>query len=121
MNKRIVKLCSKHGDYTHVLERNGYYRCVRCRNDAVIERRRKMKLHLINDAGGKCQNCGYSRCKDALEFHHINPQQKQFALSHRGLTHSLNRHRDEAKKCILLCANCHREVEAGLIKIKIDR
>jgi hypothetical protein len=49
----------------------------------------------------------------ALEFHHLDPGQKEFALSVRGLTRSLEEVRREAAKCIVLCANCHAEVEAG--------
>lgn len=62
--------------------------------------------------GGKCALCGYDRCNSALEFHHINPQEKDFQLS-SGSTRSLNRDFVEARKCILLCSNCHREVHNG--------
>jgi hypothetical protein len=66
-------------------------------------------------AGGQCQVCGYSRCFRALEFHHIDPEQKSFAVCASGRTMSWKRLIQEALKCLLLCANCHREAEAGLI------
>jgi hypothetical protein len=49
----------------------------------------------------------------ALEFHHVELAEKRFSLSHRGVARSLARARDEASKCVLLCSNCHAEVEAG--------
>ena len=59
--------------------------------------------------------CGYDRCVGALEFHHLVPAEKSFSLSHRGVARSIAKARAEANKCALLCANCHAEVEAGLI------
>ena len=68
------------------------------------------KLELVELLGGKCQACGYSKNLAALQFHHLNPNEKQFKLGHRMLS---NRSWDailkEVQKCILLCANCHAE------------
>lgn len=61
--------------------------------------------------------CGYHRSVAALQFHHLDPATKSFSLADRGYTRSLDRVREEARKCVLLCANCHTEVEAGLAKI----
>jgi hypothetical protein len=55
----------------------------------------------------------------ALEFHHVAPDDKRFSLSHRGVTRSIARARAEASKCVLLCANCHAEVEAGIAKLTL--
>ena len=63
--------------------------------------------------GGKCQLCGYSRCPEALEFHHLKNGEKDFGISDRGYTRSWKTIREELDKCILLCANCHREVHSG--------
>ena len=63
--------------------------------------------------GGKCALCGYDKCNSALEFHHINPSKKDYQLS-SGSTRSLNRDFVEARKCILVCSNCHREIHSGL-------
>lgn len=105
-------ICSKHGESMFVLDRQGYYRCRRCRSASVSRRRRRLKQLLVVEAGGACGLCGYSRCMAALEFHHVVPEEKAFSLSEEGVTRSLARARAEAKKCILLCANCHAEVEA---------
>ena len=49
-----------------------------------------------------------------LHFHHVDPAQKSFAVTMaRGK--SLAAYREEAAKCVLVCANCHGEIEAGLI------
>jgi transposase len=111
---RMILDCSHHGATEFQLRAEGGYRCLKCRSDAVSRRRRKVKQTLVEEAGGACQLCGYARCIAALEFHHREPREKSFALSHRGVARSLARARAEAAKCILLCANCHAEVEAGM-------
>ena len=64
--------------------------------------------------GGKCNRCGYNRCIEALEFHHENPSQKDFNISSKGYTRSWERVQKELDKCVMLCANCHRELHAKL-------
>ena len=86
-------------------------------SDAVSRRRKKLKRMAIDLKGGKWAVCGYDRCVRALEFHHINPADKLFGLSERGLTKSWACIVQELAKTVLLCANCHREVEDGLITI----
>lgn len=108
--------CPHHGDVRHILEGRGYYRCRQCRIEAVVRRRRKVKKTLVAEAGGKCRLCGYSRCLAALEFHHVDPTTKKFELSRRG-ARSIATLRSEARKCVLLCANCHAEVEAGAVEL----
>lgn len=84
---------------------------------AVAKRRRKIKELSIEYKGGKCQTCGYSKCAAALELHHIDPQEKSFGVADKGYTRSWEKVKAELDKCILLCANCHREVTAGLLQI----
>ena len=72
---------------------------------------------MVEEAGGKCKACGYDRCPAALHFHHLEPAEKAFALSLRGVTRSMKALRAEAAKCVLLCANCHAEVEVGALEI----
>ncbi len=69
----------------------------------------------MREAGGACRMCGYTHCMAALEFHHLVPAEKAFAVSEEGVTRSLARARAEVRKCVLLCANCHAEVEAGML------
>lgn len=63
-----------------------------------------------------CSNCGYNRYTGALEFHHIDPSTKSFAVG-KGAGKNLNEILEELSKCVLLCSNCHREVHGGLIKL----
>ena len=63
---------------------------------------------MIKYKGGKCEICGYNKNISALEFHHINPKEKAFTVS--DTRHSWNEAQKELDKCILLCANCHREL-----------
>lgn len=65
--------------------------------------------------GGKCQCCGYNRYVGALEFHHINSEEKDFGISAKGYTRSWERVKEELDKCILVCANCHREIHGNII------
>ena len=69
---------------------------------------------LVEEGGGCCQVCGYDRCIINLCFHHVDPATKAFSMttaSGKGLA----AYREEAKKCVLVCANCHGEIETGLI------
>jgi hypothetical protein len=114
----ILRECRVHG-WT-VFRRSGQaggYRCARCGTARVSHWRRRAKAILLAEAGGACQRCGYDRYPGALQFHHVNPDEKSFQLGERGVTRSLSRLREEARKCVLLCANCHAEVEAGLARL----
>jgi hypothetical protein len=56
--------------------------------------------------------CGYDRCLANLHFHHLDPSVKLFAMS-MATGKSLAAYRTEVEKCILVCANCHGELEAA--------
>jgi transposase len=115
--RELRQVCQRHGKTEFVLEGRGYYRCKRCRAEAVAQRRRAVKRILVEEAGGRCAICGYDRMPAALQFHHVDPGSKAFSLSDNGISRSLSRARLEARKCILLCANCHSEVENGSGKL----
>ena len=71
----------------------------------------KRKYEAILVRGGKCEKCGYNKNIAALDFHHINPSEKSYQLDGRHLSNcSMKSIIEESKKCILLCANCHREI-----------
>jgi transposase len=110
-------ICPHHGKTEHVREPRGYFRCRLCRQEAVVRRRRKVKEILVREAGGHCRLCGYDGCHAALEFHHLDPSAKLFGLAQDGMARSIDRARVEARKCILLCSNCHAEVECGVRSI----
>jgi transposase len=109
--------CSRHGATQHVRESRGYLRYRVCRQEGVVRRRRRVKQILVDEAGGRCQLCGYDRSAAGLHFHHLDRSEKQFGLAEGGMARSIERLRVEARKCILLCSNCHAEVEAGISSI----
>ena len=82
--------------------------------NAVRKRRKKIREMAVAYKGGRCERCGYNRVIEVLEFHHRDPSQKDFGISARGYTRSWERVRCELDKCVLLCANCHRELHVQL-------
>lgn len=71
----------------------------------------KMKELPVAEAGGCCRRCGYNATMGALHVHHLDPAQKRFELNAKGVAPALDTLRAEARKCVLLCSNCHAEVE----------
>ena len=116
----IERDCRHHGLTTFWLEGRGSYRCLRCRAEAVSRRRRRIKEILVGEAGGACVICGYGRCLAVLHFHHVDPRQKSFALGLDGVARSIQRARAEAQKCVLLCSNCHGELENGVVSLPVE-
>lgn len=76
-------------------------------------KRQKIKQILVEENGGKCRICGYNRYFGTLHFHHRDPSKKEYSVTSTGI----NKARKEAKKCILMCSNCHAEYHAGLIDL----
>lgn len=113
-----MKTCEICGQNFEIMD-NGWTRkyCYECsphedenmsHAQAVTIKRRAIKKMLIEYKGGKCQHCGYDKCMRALEFHHLNPEEKDFHLS-KNLSKSIASLKSEADKCVLLCSNCHAE------------
>jgi len=75
----------------------------------VRNHRQKIKDRSVEYKGGKCVKCGYNKCVKALEFHHINPKEKDFTISSYSKL-SWDKIKKELDKCILVCSNCHREI-----------
>ncbi|MDQ3245267.1 MAG: hypothetical protein M3P22_02910 [bacterium] len=88
---------------------------------AVAKRRKKIKTLAIEYKGGQYQICGYKKCVGALELHHINKSEKSFGIGDKGYIRAWSKIQLELDICVLLCANCHREVEAGITQLSIER
>jgi transposase/DNA-directed RNA polymerase subunit RPC12/RpoP len=84
--RHIERSCPRHGRTRFVLENRGSYRCMKCRGADVSAWRRRAKERLVEEAGGRCQICGYAQYLGALQFHHLDPSVKAFSLSRRGCT-----------------------------------
>jgi hypothetical protein len=115
----VNMICPHHGTKEFWMEGRGYYRCKRCRSAAVARRRRKVKMILVSEAGGSCCICGYARSMRALHFHHLDPSGKRLEINAKGVALSLEKLRAEAEKCVLLCSNCHAEVEDGMASVPV--
>lgn len=89
--------------------------------------KKQLARDIINNAKTQCEVCGYNRCSEALDFHHINPADKLFEIadantqfwkrSKNGIT--LEDLEAEIKKCVVLCSNCHREHHAGVLNLDV--
>lgn len=82
--------------------------CKECISNYNTINRQIVKQQSIDYLGGKCSKCGYNKCIAALEFHHINPNEKDIDYANYKWTFS-DKLKSELDKCVLLCANCHRE------------
>jgi hypothetical protein len=106
-------LCACGNSFTPSDKGNSSKMCGSC----VVNRRRfSLKQKAVDYLGGKCIDCGYNRCLQALEFDHIDPSQKEFTISGRHCF-SWEKVKLELDKCVLRCANCHRERHANERKI----
>ena len=85
--------------------------------NAVAKRRKLIRQKAIEFKGNKCAICGYNKCIKTLEFHHTLSGKKDFGISAKGYTRSWKKVEEELNKCILLCANCHREVHEGITQL----
>jgi 5-methylcytosine-specific restriction endonuclease McrA len=83
---------------------------------AVDKRRKKLKTMALEYKGGKCEVCGYAKYPGAMEFHHRDPQSKDFGIGFKGYTRSWDKVKAELDKCVLLCSNCHHEIHGGLVQ-----
>ena len=99
--------------------------CKKCTTKNTTSRQRSLKVKMVQYKGGRCQNpnCstpgGYNKCLGALEFHHINPKEKDFTLSHLKKYKFSEVIKEELDKCMLVCVNCHRERHEKIYKEKI--
>ena len=109
-------ICNK----TFITNYNNRLYCYECspsqnENDTSLyqkTKKRAIKHQLILYKGGKCEKCGYNKCEGALQFHHINPQEKDFTISEININKNnfqMELLYKEVDKCRLLCANCHAE------------
>lgn len=114
-----MRVCKRHGCTEFALYSRGRgerrWRCKRCVGEAVTRRLQKVKRILVEEAGGCCAVCGYKRCIVNLHFHHVDRARKSFGISVAN-GKSIAAYREELKKCVLVCANCHGEIETGMIQ-----
>jgi predicted HNH restriction endonuclease len=71
------------------------------------EKRIDRRTQAIKMLGGCCSACKGVFDSIVYDFHHLDPDKKEFAISEKALV-SEERYFAEVEKCVLLCANCHR-------------
>lgn len=84
----------------------------------VVAFRKRIKIALVEAYGHKCACCGTVDDPCLYDFHHIDPKSKEFGIGSASTTRSRQAYVEEAKKCIMLCANCHRKIENNLISLE---
>jgi hypothetical protein len=114
MNKCIQcgkVLAGRQKKYCSRLCKNSYNNQAYQSYQAQQLRGRNRKIELIKLKGSKCELCCYRKNFAALEFHHVIPETKLFQLDLRSLSNrKWEMVLEEAKKCRLLCSNCHAEL-----------
>ena len=110
------KICAKCGK-KFIAKENAYnrrycYECVPLVPKSGAGQRALIKKWALEYKGNKCEICGYNKCSEALDFHHLDPQEKDFNLSNRNLILDWQVIKKELDKCQLVCANCHREIHS---------
>lgn len=107
MNRKTCKICG-----ISIIRTQGRQYCIICSRVARLRRNRLSRelaqgeMSLAKELTG-CFMCGYNKCGAAIDFHHVEDRSFRIsATTFRGMT---KRVEEELKKCILLCANCHRE------------
>jgi len=87
-------------------------------SEKVKKWRKNSKKKIVDALGGKCRVCGYNKCHQALDVHHVDPSKKEFSFgAYRASPKSWEKAKVELKKCVLLCGNCHAEVHDGILDI----
>jgi len=86
----------KHPDKIKELQKRHYYKYAQLIDELKIN---------------GCAICGYDKCNDSLTFHHVNPENKKFEVNKLNIRKENEIFVEEIHKCILLCANCHGEIE----------
>lgn len=84
-------------------------------SENVMSYQKRRKRDLVRLFGNKCLICGFDKFQEALEFHHVNSEEKDFGLA-AGIK-SLEKQLEEARKCVMVCSNCHRGIHAGYYEV----
>lgn len=112
---RICKICGEN-DPT-LFPKNKTKLCKKCDYKRTNEYMKQRRLKFLELKGNRCFKCGYDRYQGALEFHHINPEEKEVLDTQTVTSRKISDIMKELDKCVILCANCHREVHGNVLQI----
>jgi len=96
---------------------HAYPYCRKCSAFEASQRKREFKRSCVAYKGGQCRICEYNRCDGAMDFHHKEPEHKDFQISRVRCTVLTDAIKHELDKCELLCCRCHREVHDGVTEL----
>ncbi len=105
-------LCASCHRIRHALEDEAAER------DRTLEARREQKRRAVQYMGSVCFECGRDGPFALFEFHHLDAREKDFGISRSGTVRPWDSVVAELDKCVMLCANCHREAHAGVRTIR---
>lgn len=107
---KFCRACKTEQPLENFYKRHGV--CKSCKQDAQKKKIKEFKRRCVEYLGGKCLECGYHKCYMALDFHHRNPEEKDFKIAEAISKRFDDEIKRELDKCDLLCANCHRETHS---------
>lgn len=113
---RCKENCPTENFYSRRGKKNSSVYCKKCTSDQTLERMRSFKIKMVEYKGNSCSMCGYDKYIGALEFHHLDPSEKDFNISHLKSYRFNEVVKKELDKCILVCSNCHREIHGEIRK-----
>ena len=115
METKICSICGKEKpieDFPFRDKARGTRRanCKQCHSE-TMKRKYQENKKIFNEIKKDlhCEKCGYDKCLEALEFHHISPEIKINTVARLAVHSSTKMAKEEMNKCVVLCANCHRE------------
>lgn len=90
-------------------------------SEAVKRWRERTKARMIEAMGGKCCVCDYNKSQRAMDFHHLDPSEKEIGLGNaRGTPVAWKKIVEELRKCVLVCNRCHQEIHDGVTEVPQD-
>ncbi len=123
--EKVLKLREQGLSFGEIQNKTGISKSVihyYCNPDAKKARaiaREKFKLRCLEYKGGKCCVCGFDKFVSGLDFHHLDPSQKETGRNAISNRRSFENTKKELDKCVILCAVCHRGVHSGDVELNL--
>ena len=119
-----LKVCPKCNSTKELNKQNFYISsngkthswCKKCNDEVAYKKQKELKQRCVDMKGGKCVFCGYNKYVGSMDFHHTDPNEKEYSISDLR-TYSFDKIKSELDKCILVCRNCHGELHGGIITL----
>lgn len=112
-----IKDIERRKEYQKEYNKKHYIKYKEKRISLTIKRRGEIKIFINLLKKDGCSLCDEKNIV-CLDFHHLDRKTKEISLAQAG-THGWSNDRilKEIKKCVVLCSNCHRKVEAGVLPL----